>query len=193
MYCGSCMHDNALARALIRRGVDCMLVPTYTPIRTDEKDVSGDKVFFGGINIFLEQSIPGWGRLPRWLIGWLDSPSLLNLATRKAGHTSPKLLGALTISMLQGVRGRQRAEVVRLCEWLKEHAQPDAIVLSNFLIGGCVEELRKRLGVPILVTLQGDDIFLDYLNERDQGRCIQLMKELASHVDQFVVNSEVLR
>ena len=36
MYCGSCMHDNTLAAALARLGHDALLVPTYTPIRTDE-------------------------------------------------------------------------------------------------------------------------------------------------------------
>ena len=50
MYCGSCMHDNTLAQSLTDRGYPTILVPTYTPIRTDEKEVSVDQVFFGGIN-----------------------------------------------------------------------------------------------------------------------------------------------
>jgi hypothetical protein len=41
MYCGSCLHDNALAAALTDAGWNVQLVPTYTPIRTDESDVSG--------------------------------------------------------------------------------------------------------------------------------------------------------
>ena len=52
MYCGSCMHDNTLARALTRRGVDIQLIPTYTPIRTDEENVAIDRVFYGGISVF---------------------------------------------------------------------------------------------------------------------------------------------
>jgi len=40
MYCGSCMRDNTLVAALARQGHDALLVPTYTPIRTDEDDVS---------------------------------------------------------------------------------------------------------------------------------------------------------
>ena len=50
MYCGSCMQDNSLALALLSLGQDVQLLPTYTPIRTDESDVSLDRVFFGGIN-----------------------------------------------------------------------------------------------------------------------------------------------
>ena len=58
MFCGSCMHDNALAKSLSSLGFDIQLVPTYTPIRTDESDVSVDQVFFGGINVYLQQKIP---------------------------------------------------------------------------------------------------------------------------------------
>ena len=55
MYCGSCMRDNTLARAMCKLGVDARLIPTYTPIRTDEEDVSVDQVLFGGINVFLQE------------------------------------------------------------------------------------------------------------------------------------------
>ncbi len=47
MFCGSCMHDNSVAKELIAQGHECLLVPVYTPIRTDEADQSIDKVFFG--------------------------------------------------------------------------------------------------------------------------------------------------
>jgi len=53
MYCGSCMRDNAVAAELIRQGINITLLPLYTPIRTDEDDVSVEKVFFGGVNVFL--------------------------------------------------------------------------------------------------------------------------------------------
>ena len=53
MYCGSCMRDNTLAAAMCALGHDALLIPTYTPIRTDEEDVSQKRVFFGGINVYL--------------------------------------------------------------------------------------------------------------------------------------------
>ena len=37
-------------------GHDALLVPTYTPIRTDEDDVSQPRIFFGGINVYLQQN-----------------------------------------------------------------------------------------------------------------------------------------
>src|SRR5437762_1513939 len=55
MYCGSCMHDNTLVAALHQLGHDAILLPTYTPLRTDEEDISQQRVFFGGINVYLQQ------------------------------------------------------------------------------------------------------------------------------------------
>jgi len=53
MYCGSCLRDNALAAALLRRGHDVVLMPVYTPTTTDEPNVSNPHVFFGGVSVFL--------------------------------------------------------------------------------------------------------------------------------------------
>ena len=165
MYCGSCMHDNTLARALNSRGWDVQLLPTYTPIRTDETDVSVDQVFFGGINIFLQQKIPLLRHVPAMLDRFLDRPWLIRKVTSRALETDPKTLGKLANSMLQGMEGNQRKEVIRLCDWLALEAQPSLIMFTNILIGGCIPEIKKRLGVPVLVTLQGDDVFLDSLPE----------------------------
>ena len=55
MICGACLHDNTLAGALIRQGHDVTLIPIYTPMRTDEEDFSDHEVFFGAINVFLNQ------------------------------------------------------------------------------------------------------------------------------------------
>ena len=72
MYCGSCLHDNTLAAALLKQGEDVVLLPIYTPIRTDERDVSQPRVFIGGINAYLQQAVPLLRRTPVWLDRWLD-------------------------------------------------------------------------------------------------------------------------
>ena len=190
MYCGSCMHDNTLARALNSRGWDVQLLPTYTPIRTDETDVSVDQVFFGGINIFLQQKIPLLRHVPAMLDRFLDRPWLIRKVTSRALETDPKTLGKLANSMLQGMEGNQRKEVIRLCDWLALEAQPSLIMFTNILIGGCIPEIKKRLGVPVLVTLQGDDVFLDSLPEPYREQCIAKIKQLCEQVDGFLVHSE---
>src|SRR6188768_1752046 len=108
MYCGSCLHDNTLAAALLKLGEDVVLVPIYTPIRTDEQDVSEPRVFFGGINAYLQQKIPLFRRTPRWLDGWLDHPALLRLVAGRGLSVDPAKLGGMTVSMLRGEEGNQR-------------------------------------------------------------------------------------
>ena len=192
MFCGSCMHDNALSRSLQKTGWDVQLIPTYTPIRTDEQDASVDQVFFGGINVFLQQKIPFFRWLPASLDRFLDNPKLIRRVTAKAMDTDAKTLGKLAVSMLKGVDGNQRKEVRRICEWLSQ-TQPKLMVFSNILIGGCIEEIKKNLDVPVVVTLQGDDVFLDSLKEPYRSQALAEIADIGKHVDAFIVHSEFYR
>ena len=67
MYCGSCIRDNALAAALRAAGHDVVLLPLYTPTRTDERNVSQGHVVFGGISVYLEQKLPLFRHTPAFL------------------------------------------------------------------------------------------------------------------------------
>lgn len=176
MFCGSCMRDNALVTALRAVGHDALLIPTYTPIKTDEADASQQKVFFGGVNVYLEQKFWLFRHTPwlfdklfnfRWLLKWVS---------RFAVRTKYSELGDLAISMLQGSHGKQRKEVAKLVEFLKDE-KPDVVLLTNALLSGIVPEVKRALGVPVLITLQGDDIFLDELPEKDRARCCALIRE----------------
>src|SRR3954462_10195801 len=118
MFCGSCMHDNTLVTALRARGHDALLIPTYTPIRTDEPDVSQSRVFFGGINVYLQQKLSLFRHTPWSLDRLLDAPRLLRWVSRFAMRTQAELLGELTISMLRGEHGYQRKELAKLVHWL---------------------------------------------------------------------------
>lgn len=191
MFCGSCINDNALAKALHQLGHDCILIPVYTPIRTDDQDVSIDRVFMGGINVYLQQKMPWLAYTPRWLDAVLNQSWIINPLTKNAGKTSPKLLGALTVSMLQGTQGRQRKEFLRLIDWLEADIKPDVVVLTNLLIGGGIPVLKKRLKCKVFVTLQGDDIFLDSLPAPYRDQCITAMRKLVPTTDGFIVHSHM--
>jgi glycosyltransferase involved in cell wall biosynthesis len=181
------MHDNTLAAALHKLGVDVQLIPAYTPIRTDEENVSVDHVAFGGVNVYLQERVPLFRYVPRWMDGLLDRPSLIQWFSQGSLQIDPAKLGALTVSMLQGTHGHQRKEVGKLVDWLSGHARPQLIVLSNVLIAGCAPELKQALGVPVLVTLQGDDIFLDSLEPPYKQQAFDEIRRLVQHIDGFVV------
>lgn len=189
MYCGSCMNDNAVARELLRSGHDCVLAPIYTPIRTDDENVSVDRVFLGGVNVYLQQKLSWIRYMPRSWLRWLDQPWLIQSLTRNAGKTSPKLLGALAVSMLEGVHGRQRSEFERLLEWLQSDVKPDVVLMTNLLIGGAIPELVSRLKAKVFVTLQGDDIFLEALPDAYRHQAIERMRKLVPQTDGFLVHS----
>ena len=194
MFCGSCMRDNAVAAGLRKRGLDVALVPLYTPIRTEDEDVSLDQVFFGGINVYLQEKIPFFRWLPEFFDRWLDNPKLIRRVASGAMSVDAKELGGMTLSMVRGEHGHQRKEVHRLVKWLKNDMQPDLVCLTNLLVGGSVPAIRRELpGVPILVTLQGDDVFLDELVEPWRGEVLSEMRKLARDVDGFIVFNDFYR
>ena len=186
MYCGTCIHDNTLAAALQRKGHDVALIPTYTPLRTDEADVSIDRVFYGGINVYLQQKL-GLFRHTPWLLDRLfDSPSLLNGLSRFSASTSAEDLGSLTVSVLQGEEGQQKKELAKLVKWLKDSYQPDLVQLTNSMFVGFARDMKKVLGVPILCALQGEDIFLEDLIEPYKSQALKLLQVRASEVDGYI-------
>lgn len=186
MYCGSCMRDNTLTAALRQLGHDCLLLPTYTPIRTDEADLSGPQIFFGGISVYLEQKYSWLRRMPGFLYKMLSQPWLLRFVSRFAIRTEAAELAALTLSMLRGMDGFQRQEVQRLLDWLEEHVRPDVVVLTNALLSGMVPALRQRLQVPVVITLQGDDIFLESLPAAARQEAIQLIRHNCAGVEGYL-------
>ena len=189
MYCGSCIRDNSLAAGLGELGWDVTLLPLYTPIRVDEENHSIDQVFFGGLNVYLQQKIPLFRHLPAALDRWLNNPKLIQRVASRAVNVRPSELGKMTLSMVRGEHGYQSKEVRRLVDWLKRYAKPDLICLSNLLVGGCIPALKRELGIPVLVTLQGDDVFLDELEEPWREQVLTEMKVLAAQADGFITFS----
>ncbi|MEZ6060543.1 MAG: glycosyltransferase family 4 protein [Planctomycetaceae bacterium] len=189
MFCGSCMQDNTLARSLRLAGHDAVLVPTYTPIRVDEENVSTRRVFLGGINVYLDSLLPGWGRLPGWMIHWLNRPSILRQLTRRAGSTDASKLGPLTLDMLAGSHGPQHREIDELVSYLCGELQPDMILFSNALLSGVLSALRPKFSGRILCLFQGDDIFLDALSDRWKRDAIALIGSNCIAFDGFLTHS----
>ncbi len=186
MYCGSCLHDNTLVAALIAAGEDAMLVPTYTPIRTDEVSVSQRRIFFGGINVYLQQKIPLFRFTPTFLDRPWDSPKLINWLARRASTTDAHSLGALTLSMLRGEHGHQRKELSKLIHWLSDEVRPDIVHLSNVLLMGMAHQIRDALNIPVVAGLSGEDIFLEKLPEPYRTQSRDEMRRRARDVAAYV-------
>lgn len=191
-YCENCLRDAALVKAMRKLGHDVLMIPLYLPLQIDESSsVSKTPIFFGGINVYLQQKSAFFRRTPRWFDRLLDSPKLLRWIGRKAGATSARNLGQMTISMLQAEQGRQKKELHRFVEWLDtQDNKPDVVCLSNILLAGLARGIKQRLGVPVVCLLQDEDGFLDGLTSPYSEQAWQILAERASDIDAFIAVSK---
>ena len=190
MYCGSCLRDNALAAALKARGHDVILTPLYTPTTTDEHNVSGGKVLFGGISVYLQQHLALFRHTPAAFDALLDSGPVLRAASKRQIKVDPTMLGEMTVSMLRGREGHQRKEIDKMLRWLRDLPRLDAIALPFTLLIGLAAPLRDAFRVPLICAVQGEDLFLEHLQEPWRSEALALIRGAVEHVDRFTVVSE---
>ena len=190
MYCGSCLRDNTLAAELRRQGHDIILMPIYTPTRTDEPNVSDPRVFMNGITVCLEQQ-SAFFRRTRWLLDRLwDAPWMIRLATKTSIAVDPHVLGAMTVSMLRGEDGYQRKDIGKLTSWLASEPAPEIVTLPNSLLTGLAKPIRDAVRRPLYCTLQGEDLFLSQLPEPYRRQSWELIRANTAHVDRYAAVSE---
>src|SRR5262249_28030042 len=147
------------------RGHDVTLLPLYTPLLTDEPSVSRREVFFGGISVYLQQHAPLFRRTPRFLDRLWDSPRVISVFARRSGAVDPRMLGELTVSMLDGYEGVFKKEFDKLLEWIAGEPPPAIVNLPNSLLISLARPIRQALQRPVCCTLQGEDLFLDGLRD----------------------------
>jgi glycosyltransferase involved in cell wall biosynthesis len=190
MYCGSCLRDNALAIELIARGHDTTLIPVYTPTLTDDVNVSRRDVLFGGISVYLQQHSSLFRKLPRFLDRLWDSPRVIGLFAGRGISPDARFLGEMTISMLQGERGVLRKEFDKLVDWTKDEPVPDVVNLPNSLLISIAAPLKRALGRPVCITLQGEELFIDSLVPPYREQAMALIRRQVSDVDRFIAVSD---
>ncbi|MFM8284541.1 MAG: glycosyltransferase family 4 protein [Planctomycetaceae bacterium] len=188
--CGSCLHDNALVRALRSRGGDAVLLPAYVPTTTDEENVADPTIVMGGVNVWLQQHLPPFRHTPAFLDRLFDSRRLLEWLSGRTGGTRAADLGGLTASSLEGERGHQRKEVEKLARFLAaggvHGARPDVVHLSNVLLLGLARRVRAASGAALVCSLSGEDIFIEQIPAPHYGRIRALLRQRARDVDAFV-------
>ena len=191
MICGSCLRDNTLARKLQEHQCDVTLVPVYTPITVEEDDLSTNKILLGGISVYLEQRSILFRKIPSFLTQWLDKPGVVKFFTnRKSIQVEAEHLGNLTLSMLKCENGNQSRSFERAFKWIKDEAIPEIIDFSNLLIASLAPTIKRDLKIPIVVTLQGDDLFINELKDNHKELVIKELKRIAQSIDGFITFSD---
>ncbi len=190
-YCGNCLRDSGYTKSLIKLGHDAMMLPIYLPL-TLEHGVEEDTnpIFYGAVNIYLKQNFKFLRNMPGWMERFFNSSSILRYAAKKAGSTRTEGLEEMTISMLMGREGNQNQELQELIDFLKVHEKPDIVHLSNALLLGLAKQLRKQLNVPVVCSLQDEDVWVDAMNDYYSNKVWNLMSEKGEDVDAFIAVSD---
>ena len=192
-HCGACMRDNTLVAALHRDGHQVSLLPMYLPMQLDEEgppQVGRAPIFFGGINVYLQNKFALFRHTPRWVDAVLNGAGLLRKAASRSHMTSPREQGEMCLSMLRVEESRLTKELDKLIDWLTSEEQPECIALSTALFAGMTREMKKRLGdVPVIAFFQGEDTFLDSLPEPYRSGCWDEMKERLLECEMLIAPS----
>ncbi|MCA1584470.1 MAG: glycosyltransferase family 4 protein [Acidobacteria bacterium] len=118
-----------------------------------------------------------------------DAPKVIKALAGGAIAVHPATLGALTVSTLEGERGYQRKEIEKLLAFLADEPQPDVVNIPYTLLIALAAPIKRILGCPVVVTLQGEDLFLEGLPERYRLRALELIKAQTADVDLFIAVS----
>jgi glycosyltransferase involved in cell wall biosynthesis len=189
-YCGNCLRDSKYVSAIRDLGHSVIKVPMYLPLFSDEKDRKDTPLFYSAISIYLKQMYPFLRKAPPWFDRLMGSKPLLGIAAKMAGSTRAKGLGELTVSMLMGEHGIQSKELDEMVDWIAEHSKPDVIHLSNALLLGLAGRIREKIQVPVVCSLQDEDIWVDVLKPEFRDRAWDLMREDSINVDSFIAVSD---
>lgn len=185
-YCGNCLRDSKYFNALRAEGHKVTKIPMYLPLFADEHDISEVPIFYGAISLYLKQVYPIFRKAPGWVDKLLNSKPMMKIAASMAGSTRAKGLEDMTLSMLLGEQGQQKEELDHMVNWIAEHCQPDIIHISNALLLGLAKRLKEKIGVPVLCSLQDEDVWIDPMQPHFQKKIWDLMHERAKDVDKLV-------
>jgi len=190
-HCGSCLRDHALIKALRVRGHDALMAPLYLPLVTDREFGSQElPVQIGGISLFIQQKLPWFHKVPRFVHKWINTPDFLRKASKHMGMTSAKVLGEMTLGALLGTEGRQWGEWHKLLEWIRTQGKFDVVSFSNSLLTGLAPTIAKELGIPVVCSLQGEDSFLDTLPDPYRAQSWGAMQRNARSIRRFIAPSQ---
>ena len=190
-YCGNCLRDSKYVEAMRKSDHRVRKIPMYLPLFADEHDLSREiPVFYGAISIYLKQLFPVFRKAPAWVDRALNSKPMLKLASKFAGSTRAKGLEEMTVSMLLGEEGQQKDELQKMVDWIVENCDPDVIHLSNALLLGLAHQLGERLNVPVICSLQDEDVWVDVMKPSAAESVWKLMSKKADHVAKFISVSD---
>ena len=187
-YCGNCFRDSLYAASLRKAGCTVIIMPLYLPF--NNKDIVGDTpLFFPATTFYAEQQLLRGKRTPLWLSKMIGAEKILGFASSLSGTTSAKGTEKMTHSMLTGGNPSFNHQIDEMMKWI-ESDRPDIIHLSSTLLIGIAKSLKQRVDIPIVCSLQDEDVWIESMNEQDASLAWKEMESNICFVDRFVTTSQ---
>ncbi|MDR2906895.1 MAG: glycosyltransferase family 4 protein [Bacteroidales bacterium] len=188
-YCGNCFRDSLYAQALRRAEHDVVVMPLYLPF-TDQSFLADTPLFFPATSYYVAQKFFNKGRMPHWLEKALNIPLFLRLASRFSGSTSAKGMEDMTLSMIKGDDPNFKEQTGKIIDWMEQHECPDIVHLSTSMLIGIAKAIKHRMDIPVVCTLQDEEVWLDSLEQHHAKQAWQAIGENAKYVDKFITSSD---
>ena len=187
-YCGNCFRDNLQAQALRKAGHEVIIMPLYLPLKHHafQSDVP---LFFPATTYYVEQKMFGKRKMPSWMKRMLGSEVLLDMASSLSGTTTAEGMEDMTLSMIEGEGHAFEENAKQLIDWVKQSEKPDIIQLSSSLLLGIAKELKKETGIPIVCSLQDEEVWIDSLKSEFVEKAWKGVSDNAKYVDRFITTS----
>ncbi len=187
---GNYLRDEALVAELRWAGHDVVLLPLCLPIAgATAESLATVPLFYGAARIYLEHRFAFIRRSPGWFKGLLDHPRMLRRAARRIDRTASDRIAGLVLSLLRGENGGQARELDALAEWIKNQTRPDVIHVSNALFLGLARRLRAVHRIPVVFSMQDEDIWINSLPGSWPKRIWSEMRARAPDVATFIAVS----
>ena len=95
----------------------------------------------------------------------------------------------MTLSMIEGEGLAFEENVKELIDWVKQTEKPDIIQLSSSLLLGIAKELKKETNIPIVCSLQDEEVWIDSLKPEFVEKAWHGVLANARYVDRFITTS----
>ena len=188
-YCGNCFRDNLQASALRKAGHEVVVMPLYLPLK-HETFRADTPLFFPATTYYVAQKFFGNRKMPNWLQRLTASEPLLNMASSMSGTTSAGGMEDMTLSMITGDDPAFGEHVKPLIRWIKEYERFDLIHLSSTLLLGIAKEIKQQLALPIVCSVQDEEVWIDSLNNKDATVAWQGIRDNLRYIDGFIATSK---
>ncbi|MDR3252757.1 MAG: glycosyltransferase family 4 protein [Tannerella sp.] len=187
-YCGNCFRDNLIAAALRRAGHDVIIMPVYLPL-THHSFKANSPLFFPATTFYVAQKFFGTHKMPRWIERMTSSKTALRLASSMSGATTAEGMESMTLSMITGDDPAFTQYINVMLDWIGSQDRPEVIHLSSSLLTGIAKAIRERFDIPVICSLQDEEVWIDSMNSNDAHLAWQGIRDNLHHIDRFVTTS----